>query len=287
MDKKKKTCQNSPKEKFQSEMSLVKSCLTYFIQFSLFFFTGQVSKMDTISFGALCDFMEDLRESKENKKKIGKLSRFLAKCRDTLSKDNNDTDLFPIIRLLVPQLDRERGSYGIKETLLSKIVTNLLKLGKTDADRLKNYKTPGKTKDSNDFATILGQVMKDRAYPRTNISIVEINERLSQLILMNANKEGVTEVLMEVFKKMDAVMIKWLVRIILKSMNFEGLGHNGILKCFHQDAKELFDTNADLRKVILTLLTFVLIILHADSLLTRVVYFVIDYYITESQVLMW
>ena len=109
---KKKTCQNSPKEKFQSEMSLVKSCLAYFIQFSLFFFTGQVSKMDTISFGALCDFMEDLRESKENKKKIGKLSRFLAKCRDTLSKDNNDTDLFPIIRLLVPQLDRERGSYG-------------------------------------------------------------------------------------------------------------------------------------------------------------------------------
>lgn len=92
--------------------------------------------------------------------------------------------------------------------------------------------------------------MKDRAYPRTNISIVEINQHLSQLILMNANKEGVTEVLMEVFKKMDAVMIKWLVRIILKSMNFEGLGHNGILKCFHQDAKELFDTNSDLRKVI-------------------------------------
>ena len=70
-------------------------------------------------------------------------------------------------------------------------------------------------------------------------------------------------------------------------MNFEGLGHNGILKCFHQDAKELFDTNADLRKVILTLLTCVLIILHADSLLNGVVYFVIDYCITESQVLMW
>ena len=246
MDKK-KTCQNSPKEKFQSEMSVAKTVKR---TFSLFVFTGQHSKMDTISFGALCDFMEDLRESKENKKKIGKLSRFLTKCRDTLKKDNSDTDMFPIIRLLVPQLDRERGSYGIKETLLSKIVTNLLKLGKTDADRLKNYKTPGKTKDSNDFATILGQVMKDRAYPRTNISIVEINQHLSQLILMNANKEGVTEVLMEVFKKMDAVMIKWLVRIILKSMNFEGLGHNGILKCFHQDAKELFDTNSDLRKVI-------------------------------------
>ena len=104
--------------------------------------------MDTISFGALCDFMEDLRESKENKKKLGKLSRFLAKCRETLSTaSGNDMDLFPIIRLLVPQLDRERGSYGIKETLLSKIVTNLLKLGKTDAERLKNYKTPGKTKD--------------------------------------------------------------------------------------------------------------------------------------------
>ena len=28
-------------------------------------------------------------------------------------------------------------------------------------------------------------------------------------------------------------------------------------------------------------------VLHADLLLTRVVYFVIDYYITESQVLMW
>ena len=91
--------------------------------------------------------------------------------------------------------------------------------------------------------------MKNRAYQRTNLNIVEINEYLNKLILMNAKKEGVTEILMEIFKKMDSVMIKWLVRIILKSMNFEGLGHNGILKCFHEDAKELYDTNADLRKV--------------------------------------
>ena len=58
--------------------------------FSLFVFTGQHSKMDTISFGALCDFMEDLRESKENKKKIGKYLSGVINSDDFQSKYRKD-----------------------------------------------------------------------------------------------------------------------------------------------------------------------------------------------------
>ena len=41
-------------------------------------------------------------------------------CRCGLEKASNEVEdsLFPVMRLFLPQLDRERGSYGIKETLL-------------------------------------------------------------------------------------------------------------------------------------------------------------------------
>ena len=45
---------------------------------------------------------------------------------------------------MLPQLDRDRGSYGVKETMLAKLFVDMLKLGPNSADatRLKNYRAP-------------------------------------------------------------------------------------------------------------------------------------------------
>ena len=53
-------------------------------------------------------------------------------------------DLYPVTRLMLPQLDRDRGSYGVKETMLAKLFVDMLKLGPNSADatRLKNYRAP-------------------------------------------------------------------------------------------------------------------------------------------------
>ena len=48
-----------------------------------------------------------------------------------------DDSFFPVLRLLLPQLDRERGAYGIKEHNLAKIYIRILGLPKEGHDALK------------------------------------------------------------------------------------------------------------------------------------------------------
>ena len=75
-----------------------------------------------IRFGYVCDFFEQALCKKENKvnkeKKLEKLENFFSKCREICPKE---CDLFPVLRLLVPKLDQERGSYSIKETVFAKV----------------------------------------------------------------------------------------------------------------------------------------------------------------------
>ena len=47
---------------------------------------------------------------------------------------------------------------------------------------------------------------------------------------------------------MNATMFKWLVRIILKDVKI-GLGQKKVFNYFHDDANDLYDTNANFRKV--------------------------------------
>ena len=97
---------------------------------------------EKIAFGALCDCFESLSKQNGDKKlKVQKLQRFFNEARKNM---NENDSLFPILRLFLPNLDRERGSYGIKETLLVRLFIDLLKIGdkSEDAKRLKNYKAP-------------------------------------------------------------------------------------------------------------------------------------------------
>ena len=72
----------------------------------------------SIKFGAICDLFECLSKDMKREKKTKKLDDFLRECRKHCPKE---CDLFPIVRLLVPKLDSERGSYGIKETVFAKV----------------------------------------------------------------------------------------------------------------------------------------------------------------------
>merc|ERR1711981_1222881 len=80
------------------------------------------------------------------------------------------------------------------------------------------------------------------------------NSRLDEIPIVSATKgragpDGVEGILMGLFKRMTAIQVKWLVRIILKDMHI-GLGEKTILSTFHLDAQELYDVNANLRKVV-------------------------------------
>lgn len=53
-------------------------------------------------------------------------------------------DLYAVFRLMMPQLDRERPNYGLKEKNLAKLYAEALMLPPLEADRLKYFKNPTK-----------------------------------------------------------------------------------------------------------------------------------------------
>lgn len=71
-------------------------------------------------------------------------------------------DSFPLIRLLVPQLDKERQAYGMKEKNIAKVLVETLGIAKTadDAQRLIHWKRPVVPQDSR------GRSNNDKAPPK-------------------------------------------------------------------------------------------------------------------------
>ena len=213
---------------------------------------------DRVAFEACCSFWEKVATESNKQRKVAKLTSFLGDCRRLQSEAEapSSSSLFPIVRLLLPQLDRDRPVYGIKETVLAKLYIDMLKLGPTSADaiKLKNYRAPkSKSGDAGDFAAVLFTVVQTRQYGDAKaMKLGDVNRRLDEIADVNA-REGratgaVERLLMGMFKAMTALQQKWLVRIILKDMKL-GLGPASVLKQFHPDASDLFDVTSNLLKV--------------------------------------
>ena len=117
------------------------------------------------------------------------------------------------------------------------------------AKKLKDYKHPKNNFRGQDldFAAVLFSVIQSRSYESKKISVAEINERLDQIVAMT-DAEGKKMILRDLFRKLNAEEVKWLVRVILKTMPL-GLGEVTLFKALHPDAKDLFDVNASLERV--------------------------------------
>lgn len=70
----------------------------------------------------------------------------------------------------------------------------------------------------------------------------------NNLFLLNLLGE-LEETLQLMLLKFSAIEQKWLIRLLLKSMNL-GIAHTKILNIYHRDANELYDVCNDLIKVI-------------------------------------
>lgn len=92
-------------------------------------------------FSVLCSLFNWMLRSKSAAKKRSKFRKFL---------DNfcNNGDYFSAIRLLLPNLDRERGSYGLKESVLATSLIDALGISRdsADAQRLINWRKGGAAK---------------------------------------------------------------------------------------------------------------------------------------------
>ncbi|KAI9457174.1 ATP dependent DNA ligase domain-containing protein [Boletus coccyginus] len=161
-------------------------------------------------------------------------------------------DLYPVLRLILPQKDRERAVYGLKEKNLAKAYIKLIPLGMKDPDavRLLNWKRPaGKHVGTGDFSNVLYEVVSKRSsVVDGSLSVDDLNGILEELS-QNIGKQDVqSKILQRIYNRATAEEQKWIVRIVFKDMVIS-VKETTVLSVFHPDAEDLFNTCSDLKKV--------------------------------------
>ena len=207
---------------------------------------------EKLPFREFSDFCEASVKEKKKDKRLRKIEKFLTSCRTRAGQQS----LFPLLRFLLPNMDKDRGAYRIKETLLASLYTAFLQLGQTSKDALllKNFRAPkSNPDDAGDFAAVLFTVMKDRGYSSTDLTCSKVSATLDSIVKRSEGKEGRKEVeklLKEMFLKMAPVEQKWFVRLILKDLKI-GLGPSAILSAFHPDASALLDVQVNVKPILI------------------------------------
>ena len=125
---------------------------------------------------------ESLAAQSKQANKVKMLNQFMAVC----FKGHSHVEIYEVLRLLMPQIDRQRGNYGMKESNLALIYANALSLPPSEKDRLRNYRNPMKQpvgSPTGDFVAVLMQVLANRISDTNSkrLSVVEINSLLDQL----------------------------------------------------------------------------------------------------------
>lgn len=163
-------------------------------------------------------------------------------------------DFYPALRLMLPDKDRERAMYGLKEKVLAKYLIKIMKIDKNSDDgwNLINWKVPGRgitgTK-SGDFPLRAYDVLMKRPFriKPGNLTITEVNEMLDRL--SSSGKEDEQLPIMEDFyRQMNPEDLMWLFCIILRAMKI-GVTEKTLLAVWHPDADTMFNISSSLKRV--------------------------------------
>jgi DNA ligase-4 len=97
-------------------------------------------------------------------------------------KSNRKVDFtYPILRLLMPNDDRDRGNYGLKEKNMSKVIADSLNITKEDYLRLHHYKNPSFHKTGvgiGDFSLCVHDVVKNYCHEASSLTVNDLNSML-------------------------------------------------------------------------------------------------------------
>lgn len=147
------------------------------------------------------------------------IERFIAKWR----KEVGD-DFYPAMRLMIPDKDRDRPMYGLKEKAIGKMLVKVMKISPDSEDgaSLTNWKRPASSsvaRSAGEFAVRCYEVLAKRAMRSTagNMRVAEVNELLDRLAA--AQGEAQQRPIFETFyENMSADELLWMIRIILREI---------------------------------------------------------------------
>ncbi|WVR03601.1 hypothetical protein IAU60_000593 [Kwoniella sp. DSM 27419] len=211
-----------------------------------------VNKHSTPHFSLLCTMMDRLR-TEEASKRRDILARFMELWRIKVG-----NDLYPLIRMLLPDRDRERPVYNLKEAMLAKCYIEVLGLDRHSdaAMRLIKWKQPvdGQADShSGDFARVCYYEIAARStVEQGQLSIDAVNALLDQLATGRLKQQEYVPILRKINQQCTAAEQEWIIRIILKDLRIS-IREKGVFACFHPDAADLFNVCSDLKRVCWTL----------------------------------
>ncbi|PKS13255.1 hypothetical protein jhhlp_000026 [Lomentospora prolificans] len=177
------------------------------------------------------------------------IERFVTRWRDEVG-----DDFYPAMRLILPDKDRDRTVYGMKESNIGKLLVKLLKIDRNSEDgyNLLHWKLPGQSyaaRMAGDFPGRCYDVISKRPM-RTEVgdlTIADVNELLDKLAASSSETENLA-VFQIFYLRMNAEEMLWLIRIVLKQMKI-GASENTIFYNWHPDAEALFSVSSSLRQV--------------------------------------
>jgi len=147
------------------------------------------------------------------------IQRFISRWRSEVG-----DDIYPAFRLILPEKDRDRPMYGLKEKAIGKLLVKLLKINPNSEDgfNLINWKLPGQTiasRMAGDFAGRCYEVLSKRAMRSHvgNMRIAEVNALLDRLAAVSKEEEQLP-IFETFYNRMNATELMWLIRIILRQM---------------------------------------------------------------------
>ncbi|KAF8670272.1 hypothetical protein HU200_050807 [Digitaria exilis] len=200
-----------------------------------------------VRFGLLVAMFQAMSSDKGSAKKRSRLRAFLD--RAYVPYGGRD-DFFSALRLVLPGLDRERGTYGLKEAALAAVLVDALGIAKDspDAVRLINWRRGGGYRNAGNFALVAAEVLQRRqGLTSGGLMIKDVNDALDRLAATE-NRSEKASILSSLIKKTNAHEMKWLLMIILKDLKL-GISEKSIFDEFHPDAQDLFNVTCDLKFV--------------------------------------
>ncbi|GAB4853505.1 hypothetical protein Ancab_017696 [Ancistrocladus abbreviatus] len=200
---------------------------------------------DDIKFSDLCSLFDRMQRRKSWAQKRAKFRKFL----DHFCKPG---DYFGAIRLVLPALDRERGSYGLKEYVLATSLIDALGMARDSEDAVRpvNWRKGGAKTGNNvgNFALVAGEVLQHRLGMMSGGLTIKALNDLLDCLASSENRAGKTSVIADLIRETNAQEMKWIVMIILKDLKL-GISEKSIFHEFHPDAEDLFNVTCDLKLV--------------------------------------
>lgn len=177
------------------------------------------------------------------------IERFVGKWRKQVG-----NDFYPALRLILPDKDRDRGAYGLKENSIGRLLVKLIKIDKNSDDgyNLLHWKIPGQTtaaRLAGDFAGRCFDVISKRPMRTAvgDMTVAEVNQQLDKLAASSSEAENLA-IFETFYNRMNAEEMMWLIRIVLKQMKV-GATEKTILYLWHPDGETLFSVSSSLRRV--------------------------------------